>query len=187
MKPRFLAPLLALCLCLGGCARASSCGCASPGQRIHSLAATLYTLPDDFHQENYQEYLAATGPEGQGKAISARLSHNKARLHAADFAPGALDALTRYFAENDLYIEPYLLQQGASALCTSVESQLQEDGSWCFTAPVTITNADGIEAAFTITGTAQFDASGRFTDVQVTDDGGLGSLLESAWFLPVPR
>lgn len=179
MKKRMAPLFLVFLLCLGGCAAqsASLCGCKTPEDRIQAVVSTLYTGPDESQKENYSAWLYSDGPESEGKAIAARLNYNKSRFHQDDFAEGALDAVTRYFAEEDIYLENYLVPWNASLACTSAASERQEDGSWRFTAPVTATHQEGFAYEFTVTGTASFGFGGKITDVQITDDGGLHNAL----------
>ncbi|MCI8395880.1 MAG: hypothetical protein HFE88_00675 [Acutalibacter sp.] len=179
MKKRFALFFLLFLLCLGGCAAqsASLCGCKTPEDRIQAVVSALYTGPDESQKEYYFDWLHSDGPESEGKAIAARLNHNKSRFHQEDFAEGALDAITRYFAEEDIYVECYLVPWNASLACTSVASDRQEDGSWRFTAPVTVIHQEGFTYEFTVIGTVSFNFEGKITDFQINDDGGLHNAL----------
>lgn len=172
--------LLALLLCLCACGAKGP----SPEERITALVTTLYTCPDEQQKENWSAWFRSDGPESQGKAISARLNYNRSRFRKDDFAEGALESVTRYFAEEDIYRDFHFARYSASISCTSVESERQEDGSWVFTAPVTLTTQNGLQYDFIHTGTVLFDNRNRITDVQITDDGGM-RLFATPGF-PVP-
>lgn len=144
------------------------------------------------------------------EALRAWEAHNRTRFHQADFAPGLLEELTtlsdtfgnkmlialgilgpRYsrYGINPSFpvgLERMVAGYGASLTCTSVVSSLQEDGSWQFTAPVTVTEEDGTETTFTITGAALFDADGKFTSIEITNDGGLSAFIEDHITWPGP-
>lgn len=185
---KWLPALLAVLLCLTACsakggAQAAKCSCETPEDRIFALVTELYTAPDDFHKENYQDYLAADGPESEGKAIAARLNHNKTRFHEEDFAQDALEWNTRRFAEEDVYLEPYLLPQGASVRCDSVETySVVEPGCKAFSAKVILTGEDGSETPYTVSGEAGFDDDGKFGWLEITNDNGLGKSLGAAHY-----
>ncbi len=177
--------LLAVLLFLAGCsakdgASVGKCSCETPYEQISAAMTALYTAPDDFHKENYQDYLAADGPESEGKAIAARLNHNKKRFHESDFADGALESISRYFAENDIYLEPYLLAQEASIRCDSVVlsvlSCIAVPGQEGFIAEVILTDKDGLERTYMVVGEARFD-DGKFEWIEIINDGGLGERL----------
>ncbi len=160
-------------------------GCAaevpSREESIRQVVTALYNVPDDFHRENYQQLLAADGPESEGKAISARLNHNKSKLEEISFSPGSLDRTARSFAEKDIYLEPYLLPRGASLSCDSVEFiPVVEPGCEAFQASVLLTGEDGGETAYAVCGEAEFDQEGRLSWFEVTGDGGLGKGLGAA-------
>jgi len=180
--------LLALLLCLTACSGkkespAAKCSCETPEDRIFALVTELYTVPDDFHKENFQDYLAADGPESEGRAIAARLNHNKTRFHEEDFAQDALEGNTRRFAEKDVYLEPYLLPQGASVRCNSVETYpVVEPGCKAFSAEVILTDEDGSETAYRVGGWAGFDEDGKFGWLEITSDSGLGKGLGAAHY-----
>lgn len=158
-------------------APASACACTSPEERIQALVTTLYTGPDKQQRKYYHDWIYSDGPESEGKAIAARLNYNKSRFHKGDFADGALDSITRGFAEEDMYLELYLCPWNASISCTAPDCEQQEDGSWRFAAPVTATHQEGFAYEFTVTGTVSFSPEDKITDFQITDDGGLHSAL----------
>lgn len=211
--------LLALLLCLAACSAESAgpaplCSCGTPEDRIFSLAAALYNLPDGYHQneENRRALFWCHEIEDFPEALRAWEAHDRSRFHPDDFAPGVLEELTtlsdsyannyvdalgiigprysRYGINRDFPVglEKMLDWADESALaCASAESEYLEDGFWQFTAPVTLTEKDGTETTFTIQGAAWFNEEGKFTAVHIPDDGGLSEFLEDQVISPAPE
>lgn len=207
MKKRFAPFFLLFLLCLGGCAvqSASLCGCKTPEDRIQAVVSALYTLPDEYHlnEENQEALWGQDGSETNTEALKAWEAYDRGRFHEEDFAPGVLEELavlsdtfasgiildiarvdgsqySRYHIDEHFPMGlEYMIPDGASLSCAAVDCEQQGDGSWRFTAPVTLTDGEGGKSAYTIQSTAWFDEDGRFTDVQVdTDDSGLSEALD---------
>lgn len=176
---RLTACMLALLLCLAGCAAKGR----TPEERIADVVTTMYTLPAGCYESG--------------------AAYAQGRFRAEDFAPGVLEEFT---VLSDSYASEYVhllgiigprysryginggfpvglekmldWADGSALACKAVESEPREDGLWQFSALLVLTEATGTQTSFNVHGTAQFDRDGKFTGFHFSDDGGLSEYLE---------
>lgn len=148
---------------------------SAPEERISSALTAIYTAPDEYHREHYEELVSAAAIEEISSLQEDWLSHNRQRFNEEDFQDGLLDKLMTQWTVNVVFPEVQLLQKNAWLRIDSVEVEASDKSSdlFSFTVSLTIETAEGEQGSYKVTGNSRIDDEGKIKELRIIDNTSL--------------